>query len=50
MQTVDFYGHSYKSAHKRREALAQYEVVMKRPAVYNSRDRMAQGLRKPYQE
>jgi predicted Zn-dependent protease len=37
-------------AGKRREALAQYEVVMKRPDVYDSRDRAAQGLRKPYQE
>ena len=37
-------------AGKRREALAQYEIVMKRPDVYDSRDRAAQGLRKPYQE
>jgi tetratricopeptide (TPR) repeat protein len=37
-------------AGKRREAVAQYEIVMKRPDVYDSRDRAAQGLRKPYQE
>ena len=37
-------------AGKRREALAQYEIVMKRSDVYDSRDRAAQGLRKPYQE
>ena len=37
-------------AGKRREALAQYEIVMKRPDAYDSRDRAAQGLRKPYQE
>ena len=37
-------------AGRRREALAQYEIVMKRPDVYDSRDRAAQGLRKPYQE
>ena len=37
-------------AGKRREALTQYEIVMKRPDVYDSRDRAAQGLRKPYQE
>ena len=37
-------------AGKRREALAQYEIVMKRADVYDSRDRAAQGLRKPYQE
>ena len=37
-------------AGKRREAMAQYEIVMKRPDVYDSRDRAAQGLRKPYQE
>ena len=42
--------HALDLAGKRREALAQYETVMKRPDVYDSRDRAAQGLRKPYQE
>jgi len=37
-------------AAKRREALAQYEIVIKLPDVYDSRNRAAQGLRKPYQE
>jgi tetratricopeptide (TPR) repeat protein len=41
---------AFDLAGKRREALAQYEIVIKRPDVYNSRDRAAQGLRKPYQE
>jgi tetratricopeptide (TPR) repeat protein len=41
---------AFDLARKRREALAQYEIVMKRPDVYKSRDRAAQGLRKPYQE
>lgn len=37
-------------AGRRREALAEYDVVMKRPNVYHSRERAAQGLRKPYKE
>jgi hypothetical protein len=41
---------AFDLAGRRREAMAQYEMVMKRPDVYNSRDRAAQGLRKPYQE
>ena len=35
---------------RRREALAEYDIVMKRPNVYHSRQRAAQGLRKPYRE
>jgi hypothetical protein len=41
---------AFDLAGRRREALAQYEIVMKRPDVYNSRERAAQGLRKPYTE
>ncbi|MDX6709791.1 MAG: hypothetical protein QOH96_807, partial [Blastocatellia bacterium] len=37
-------------AGRRREALAEYDIVMKRPDVYKSRERAAQGLRKPYKE
>ena len=42
-QAFDFAG-------RRREALAQYEIVMRRPNAYHSRERAAQGLRKPYKE
>jgi hypothetical protein len=41
---------AFDLAGTRREALAQYEIVMKRPEAYNSRERAAQGLRKPYTE
>jgi hypothetical protein len=41
---------AFDLAGKRREALAQYEIVIKRPEAYNSRDRAAQGLKKPYTE
>jgi tetratricopeptide (TPR) repeat protein len=37
-------------AGKRREALTQYETVLKRPDAYESRERASQGLRKPYRE
>ena len=39
---------AFDLAGRRREALAQYDFVMKRPIVYHSRKRAAQGLRKPY--
>jgi tetratricopeptide (TPR) repeat protein len=42
--------HAFDLAGRRREALAQYEIVMKRPNAYRSRERAAQGLRKPYKE
>ncbi len=41
---------AFDLADKRREALAQYEIVMRRPNAYHSRERAAQGLRKPYKE
>jgi tetratricopeptide (TPR) repeat protein len=41
---------AFDLAGRRREALAKYEIVMKRPDAYHSRERAAQGLRKPYQE
>jgi tetratricopeptide (TPR) repeat protein len=41
---------AFDLAGRRREALAQYEIVMKRPNAYHSRERAAQGLRKPYKE
>ncbi len=41
---------AFDLAGRRREALAEYDVVMKRPDVYKSRERAAQGLRKPYKE
>lgn len=37
-------------AGKRPAALAQYEIVRKRADVYNSRERAAEGLRKPYEQ
>jgi tetratricopeptide (TPR) repeat protein len=42
--------HAFDLAGRRREALAGYEVVMKRSDVYHSRERAAQGLRKPFKE
>jgi tetratricopeptide (TPR) repeat protein len=41
---------AFDLAGRRREASAQYEIVMKRPNAYHSRERAAQGLQKPYQE
>jgi len=41
---------AFDLAGRRREALAEYDIVMKRPNVYRSRERAAQGLRKPYKE
>ena len=41
---------AFDLAGKRREALAGYQVVMKRSDVYNSHKRAAQGLRNPYKE
>jgi tetratricopeptide (TPR) repeat protein len=41
---------AFDLAGRRREALAGYEVVMKRSDVYHSHERAAQGLRKPYKE
>ena len=41
---------AFDLADRRREALAEYDTVMKRPNVYHSRERAAQGLRKPYKE
>ncbi|MFN2497801.1 MAG: tetratricopeptide repeat protein [Pyrinomonadaceae bacterium] len=43
-------GQAFDLAGKRREAQTQYEIVLKRPDVYDSRDRAAQGLRKQYKE
>jgi hypothetical protein len=43
-------GQAFDLSGKRREALTQYEIVVKRPDVYNSRERAAQGLRKPFKE
>src|SRR5260370_32556968 len=36
---------AFDLAGRRREALAEYDIVMKRPNVYHSRQRAAQGLR-----
>jgi tetratricopeptide (TPR) repeat protein len=41
---------AFDMAGRRREALAGYELVMKRADVYHSHERAAQGLRKPYKE
>jgi hypothetical protein len=41
---------AFDLASRRREALAQYEIVMKRSNVYHSRERPAQGLQKSYRE
>lgn len=41
---------AFDLAGKRREAIAQYEIVMKRPNAYHSRERAEQGFRKPYKE
>jgi tetratricopeptide (TPR) repeat protein len=41
---------AFDLAGRRREALAEYDIVMKRPDVYKSRERAAQGLRKPYKK
>jgi hypothetical protein len=41
---------AFDLAGRRREALAEYDIVMKRPNVYHSHERAAQGLRKPYKE
>jgi tetratricopeptide (TPR) repeat protein len=43
-------GQAFDLAGRRREALTQYEIVVKQPDVYNSRERAAQGLRKPFKE
>jgi len=42
--------HAFDLGGTRREALAQYEIVMKRPNAYRSREGAAQGLQKPYKE
>lgn len=41
---------AFDLAGRRREALAEYDIVMKRPNVYKSRERAGQGLCKPYKE
>jgi tetratricopeptide (TPR) repeat protein len=41
---------AFDLAGRRREAVAEYEIVMKRPNVYDSHERAKQGLRKPYRE
>jgi len=41
---------AFDLAGKRREASTQYEIVLKRPDAYKSRERASQGLRKPYRE
>jgi tetratricopeptide (TPR) repeat protein len=41
---------AFDLAGKRREALTQYETVLKRPDAYDSRERASQGVRKPYRE
>ena len=41
---------AFDVAGKRRDAVAQYEIVSKRTDAYESRERAAQGLRKPYAE
>lgn len=41
---------AFDLASRRREALAQYAIIMKRPEAYHSRERAAQGLHKPYKE
>jgi tetratricopeptide (TPR) repeat protein len=41
---------AFDLAGRRHEALAQYEIVLKRPNAYHSRERAAQGLQKPYKE
>ena len=41
---------AFDLAGRRPEALAEYEIVMKRPNVYHSHERAAQGLRKPYKQ
>ncbi|HKZ77419.1 MAG TPA: hypothetical protein VJ124_03780 [Pyrinomonadaceae bacterium] len=41
---------AFDLAGRRREALAEYDIVMKRLNVYHSRERAARGLRKPYKE
>lgn len=42
--------HAYDLAGSRREALSQYEIVMKRPDAFESRKRAEEGLRKPFKE
>ncbi len=41
---------AFDVAGRRREALTEYEIVRKRPNVYDAHERAAQGLRKPYKE
>jgi hypothetical protein len=41
---------AFDLAGRRREALAEYDIVTKRPNVYHSHERAAQGLRKPYKQ
>ncbi len=41
---------AFDLAGKRPDAMAQYEIVLKRPSVYKSRERASQGLRNPYRE
>ena len=43
-------GQAYDLAGSRREAIAQYGNVIKRPDAFDSRDRAEEGLRKPYKE